>query len=92
MLHKIISYSFNVLFVRAAVSHSGHHDSLARGIVYVTQINPPFSFVVLIRCCFSQGTPGFTCQRDCDMLHKVCRGPTWGRVVCSPVERGRARC
>jgi hypothetical protein len=33
MLHKIISPSFNVLCLRVAVSHSGHHDSLVRGVV-----------------------------------------------------------
>jgi hypothetical protein len=33
MLHKISSPSFNVLFLRVAVSHSGHHNSLVRGIV-----------------------------------------------------------
>jgi hypothetical protein len=33
MLHKICSQSFNVLFVRVAVFHSGHHYSLVRGIV-----------------------------------------------------------
>jgi hypothetical protein len=33
MLQKNISPSFNVLFLPVAVSHSGHHDSLVRGIV-----------------------------------------------------------
>jgi hypothetical protein len=33
MLHKIISHSFSVLCLRVAVSHSGHPDSLVRGIV-----------------------------------------------------------
>jgi hypothetical protein len=33
MLHKIFSHRFNVLFLRVAVSHGGHHDSLVRGIV-----------------------------------------------------------
>jgi hypothetical protein len=33
MLHKIISQKFNVLLLRVAVSHSGHHHSLVRGFV-----------------------------------------------------------
>jgi hypothetical protein len=33
MLHRIISHSFHVLCLRVAVSHSGNHDSLVRGIV-----------------------------------------------------------
>jgi hypothetical protein len=51
------------LFLSVAVSHSGHHDSLVRGIVI----------------CYTKsvGNP---------------HGGHGGRVVCTPVERGRARC
>jgi hypothetical protein len=33
VLHKNMSQSFNVLFLRVPVSHSVHNDSLVRGIV-----------------------------------------------------------
>jgi hypothetical protein len=62
MLQKSV-HNFMFLFLIVAVSHSGHHDSLVRGIVI----------------CYTKsvGTPP---------------GGHGGGVVCTPVQRGRARC
>ena len=49
------------------------------------KVLPPVSQFLSYRSCFSRWPPGrFTCQRDCDMLQKICRDPTLGRVVCTP--------
>ena len=58
------------------------------------KMTPPFCNLLFVTCCcFSQGPPGFTCQRDCLICYtKSVGAPHGGRVVFPPVERGRARC
>jgi hypothetical protein len=82
-----------LLSVLGAVSHSGHHDSLVRGIVIC--YTKPFHLFNLL---FLLVAASHNCHQD-----SIVRGivifcttfvgtPHGGRVVCPPVERGRARC
>ena len=48
------------------------------------KIMPPLCKLLFVTCCcFSQGPPGFTCQRDCSIWYtKTVGAPHGGRVVC----------
>ena len=67
----------------------GWHIRL-RGCGMLHKIMPPCCTLLFVaRCCFSQGPPGFTCQKDCIICYtKSVGGPLGGRVVCPTCREG----
>ena len=77
---------FNFVCFYCFCFSQGHHDSLARGIAicYARSFHI-LKLLFVTCCCFSQWPPGFSWQRDCDMIYKVCRDTAWGEGVMPPL-------
>jgi hypothetical protein len=84
---------FKLLFLLVAVSHSGRHYSLVRVIV----ICCTKSFLLFNVLCFLVAASHSCHQKSLVRGIVICciksvGTPHGWRVVCLPVERGRARC
>ena len=87
------SNCFRLSFVSVAVSHSGHHDSLVRGIVICYTRSFHLFSLLFLRVAFSHcGHPDSLARGIVICYTKSAGTLQGGRVVCPPVERGRATC
>jgi hypothetical protein len=90
MLHKLIPHVYIVVLL-VAVSHSGHHDSPVRGIVICyTKSFHLLSLLFLFVAASHSGHQDSLVSGIMICYTKSVGTPHGERVVCPPVERGRA--
>jgi hypothetical protein len=92
MLHKLIPHVYVVVLL-VAVSHSVHHDLSVRGIVICyTRSFHLFKLLLLFVAASHSGHQHSLVGGIVICYTKSVGTPHGERVVCPPVERGRARC